>query len=130
MDVIDLYNTHADTISVDDISADVNNRIVLRRLQRNEAIEYIRTDSFESDDDDMNNDILYIQNHHYRNGEDCVDYVPEGADDMGWLGYFIGKNEHLKKLFIRSFTPTPAASVRDVIEPFLEGLAATNLFKK
>ena len=42
--------------------------------------------------------------------------------DMGWLGYFVGQNDHLKNLFIHPFTPTSGASVRDVIVPFLRGV--------
>ena len=44
-------------------------------------------------------------------GEGCIDYVPEGADDMGWLGYFVGKNNHLKNLFIRPFEPPSMVQV-------------------
>ena len=96
-----MYDAQADTIDVDDIATNSNNRIVLRRLRRNDA-------------NDENNDSLWIQNVHDKDGEDCIDYVPEGTYDMGWLGYFVGKNEHLRKLNIRSF--------RDVIEPFLRGV--------
>ena len=89
---------------MDDITSDSSNRIILRRLQRNEA-------------DDANS--LYIENEHgeYVDGEEeCVDYVPEGAADMGWLGYFVGRNKHLQKLVINSFL------TRDVIAPFLRGV--------
>jgi len=27
--------------------------------------------------------------------EDHTDYRPEGLHDMGWLGYFVGRHEHL-----------------------------------
>ena len=43
--------------------------------------------------------------------------------DMGWLGYFIGKNQHLEKLFIKSFIPTSGVSVRDVLVPFFRGVS-------
>ena len=109
MDDINVYNAQADTISVDAITSSSNNRIVLRRHQRN---------SFESDDYDRDNDILYL-NQHDGNG---ICYVPEGAYDMGWLGYFVGNNEHLKKLYIRPFTPISEESVRDVMEPFFRGV--------
>ena len=52
----------------------------------------------------------------------CVEYCPEGADDMGWLGYFVGKNDHLQSLVIKPFTPSSGASVRGVIVPFLRGV--------
>ena len=102
---INMYETQADSINVDDIATNSNNRIVLHRLQKNEANEYTNS--------------LYIQNEH--DGEYC-DYVPEGADDMGWLGYFVGKNQYLEVLSILTFVPTSGASVRDVIVPFLRGV--------
>ena len=96
----------ANNIDVDDITTNSDNRIILRRLQRNSA-------------SDTNNK-LYIEIVHY---EDGVVYVPEGVDDMRWLGYFIGKNEHLQMLFISSIVPPSGASVRDVIEPFFRGVS-------
>ena len=107
---VSVYEAQADTIDVDDITTNSNNRIVMRRIKRNDA-------------NDENNE-LYIQHRHDNYGEDCVNYVPEGADDMGWLGYFIGKNEHLKKLHMNgAFTPSSGSSVRDVMEPFLRGIS-------
>ena len=77
---VNVYEAQADTIDVDDIARNSNNRIVMRRIKRNNADE---------------NDELWIQNEHDEDedGEDCIDYVPEGTDDMGWLGYFVGKHE-------------------------------------
>ena len=102
-----MYEAQADTINVDDIAKNRNNRIILHRLRRN-------------DTDDENYELLCIQNH----ANACTTYYsPEGADDMGWLGYFIGKNQHLKDLIIVPFTPTSGSSVRDVMEPFLRGIS-------
>ena len=106
---INTYEAQADTIDVDDIATNSNNRIVMRRIKRNYA-------NYED------NEYLSIRNV-YQNGEECTCYFPEGIDDMGWLGYFIGKNQHLQKLVIRSFTPMSEASVRDVMEPFLRGVS-------
>ena len=103
-----MYDAQADTINVDDIATNSNNRIVLRRIKRN-------------NEDDTNE--LWIQNEHDKDGEDCVDYVPEGADDMGWLGYFVGKNQHLEDLMIETFIPTSEANYRLVMEPFLRGIS-------
>ena len=105
-----MYNAQADTIDVDDIATNSNNRIVLRRLKSNDA-------------NDENNESLWIQNYHDQNGEYTSTYCPEGVDDMGWLGFFIGKNDHLEELLMRSFIPTSGASVRDVMEPFLRGVS-------
>ena len=90
-----MYDAQADTINVDDIATDSNNRIVMRRIKRNEA------------DADDNYNQLWIQNEHdeYEDDEESTDYCPEGADDMGWLGYFAGKHDHLERLYISSFIP-------------------------
>ena len=104
---VSVYDAQADTINVDDIATDSNNRQVLRCLKRNEA-------------DDESNE-LYIKDLHEDYGN-CVEYCPEGADDMGWLGYFVSKNDHLQSLVIKPFTPSSGASVRDIIVPFLRGV--------
>ena len=41
---------------------------------------------------------------------------------MGWVGYFVGKNDHLEELNIAYFTPTLGVNYRDVMEPFLRGV--------
>ena len=109
MNTIQMYDAQADSINIEDIATNDNNRIILRRMKRNN-----------SDDHDS----LFIQNLHDQDGEACEDYVPEGAHDMGWLGYFIGKSDYLNKLiFIRlTLTPISGASIAEVLEPFLMGL--------
>jgi len=106
MNTIQMYDAQASSINVDNIATKDNNRVILRRIKRN------------IDEDTA----LYIQNHHDEQGEDCIDYVPEGAYDMGWLGYFMGRNDYFKELYFRTFTPTSGASVEGVLEPFLRGL--------
>ena len=115
MDNFQKYDDHADTISVDDITENSNNRHVMRRIKNNDA--------------DYNN-VLYIQNEHDDDGEECIDYVPEGSFDMGWLGYFVGKYEHLEELNVRSFTPTSGESVRDVLETFFRGVNCNTSIRK
>ena len=83
-----MYDAQAGSVKIDDIATNVNNRFMLERIRRN------------SSDDSK---VLYIQDQHDEDGEDCIDYVPESANDMGWLGYFVGKNNHLKELYIRDF---------------------------
>jgi len=106
MNTIQMYDAQADSINIEDIATNDNNRIILRRMKRNIP------------DDDA----LYIQNLHDQNGEACEDYVPECAHDMGWLGYFIGKNDQLRQLSLSDFTPTSGANVSDVLEPFFKGV--------
>ena len=85
MNTIQMYDAQVDTIKMEEISNDDNNRDILHRIKRNS---------------DQENNELYIQHQReeVRVGETCVEYVPEGAYDMGWLGYFVGKNEHLEEL--------------------------------
>ena len=102
------YNDNAGSTRTRDIVTNGNNRIVLRRIKRNSKYD--------------DNECLYIQNQHDDDGEDCVDYVPESAYDMGWLGYFVGRNNHLKELCIRDFEPSSRASFEEVLTPFLMGV--------
>jgi len=105
------YEAQASTIRIEDIASNDNNRLILHRLKRNSG-------------DDEYNQILYIQKlndsritiQEVECEED--DYTPEGAYDMGWLGYFIGKNNHLKELDLSSFTRADT----ELIEPLLRGV--------
>ena len=106
MNTIQMYDAQADSINIEDIATNDNNRIILRRMKRNNP----------------DDDVLYIQNLHDQDGEACEDYVPEGAHDMGWLGYFIGKNDQLRQLSLSAFTPTSGASMTEVLEPFFMGV--------
>ena len=62
--------------------------------------------------------------------EDHTDYHPEGVDDMGWLGYFVGKNSYLEALYIEFFQAISGGSYNDVIEPFIKGLNRNKSIKK
>jgi len=115
MNTLQMYDAQADSINVDDIATDATNRIVLRRIRSNEKM--IDDDGCEISKD------LYIQNEHDDDGEECVDYVPESAYDMGWLGYFIGNSDRIEDLHLSAFTPTSDASVTEVLEPFFKGLS-------
>ena len=103
MNTIQMYDAQADSINIEDIATNDNNRIILRRMKRNN-----------SDDHDS----LFIQNLHDQDGEACEDYVPECTHDMGWLGYFIGKNDQLRQLSLSAFTTTSGTSIAEVLEPF------------
>ena len=102
------YETLVDTINIEEIATNDNNRLMLRRMKRNNPGDH---------------DKLYIQNVHDEDGGACEDYVPEGANDMGWLGYFVGKNEQLRQLNFISLTPPSGASIAEVLEPFFKGVS-------
>jgi len=97
-----IYDEQADTIKIEDITTDIKNRIILRRLKNNKY-------------ENEWNKFLWIQNN--RNDGDseegCTDYVPGQAYDMGWLGYFVGKSSVLRILSIMTMSS---------LEPFLRGV--------
>ena len=99
------YESLADSINIEDITSNDNNRIVIRRILRNSG-------------DDDNRKYLWIQDRHDSKGKNCVDYVPESAYDMGWLGYFVGRNNHLEELYFRYFENMST----EVLEPFIRGV--------
>ena len=115
MDNVHAYDAQAETIKVEDIATNDNNRCVLRRIRMKRDKEAFH---------------LWIQNQHDDEGEDCVDYCPEGRKDMGWLGYFVGRHKHLHELFIRDFEPTSGGSVMDVIEQFFRGICNNKSIRK
>jgi len=101
-----MYDVQADSINAEEIAINENNRIALDSIKGNDgSVTY-----------------LYIQREHDEDWEDWVDYVPEGTNDMGWLGYFVGKNDHLKELHLREFDPPSGANISDVLAPFFKGV--------
>ena len=73
------YDTAATTVNIEDITSDDANRNILRQLK---------------DDDPTFTVLRLCQN--YPNA--IKDYCPESARDLGWVGYFIGKNTKLGEL--------------------------------
>ena len=102
------YNAQAAaTINIDDIASSYTNRSILLRLQSGDCPVFKE---------------LWIR-HEVDDEQIEEDYVPESSHDMGWLGYFIGKNEPLKTLNVRQFDPPEGESVSDLLIPFLEGVS-------
>lgn len=73
------YDAAASAIKIEDIVRSPTNRMILRRLKENDP-NLVRVAVTGSD---------HHNSHAYR---------PEGAHDLGWVGYYIGKNTYLKKL--------------------------------
>jgi len=105
------YETLADGVKLEDIATDINNRIVLRRIMRNDINSLYIQNRHDDDSDDDDSD----------NEEDGM-YYPEGTKDMGWLGYFSGKNDQLKELCFKHFTLPSGISIAEVLEPFFKGV--------
>ena len=104
-----MYNAQADTIKINDIVTNKFNRELLSNISGNVKGIEGATDSIEQ---------LWIRDV----VEDETDYIPEGVDDMGWLGYFVGKNEHIEELFIRYFEAPSGVSFMEMLESFLRGV--------
>ena len=77
------YDAAARTVEIEDITSDAINREILRKLK----------------DNDPNFDKLWV-----REDGDCggTEYFPEGARELGWVGYYIGNNTSLKALRLTS----------------------------
>ena len=75
------YDAAASTIKIEDITRDEGNRNILRCLKENDP-DYVE---------------MWVRSSRV----DDRDYCPEGARDMGWVGYYIGKNTALKELYLR-----------------------------
>jgi len=105
-----MYNAQADTININDIATTDNNKFILNNISRRN-VNIIKGAT-------ENSEQLWIRDE----VEDHTDYRPEGISDMGWLGYFVGKNEHIKKLFIRDFEVPYGVSLLEILEAFLRGV--------
>ena len=74
------YAASADTIKIEDITSDEQNREIIQRLRDNdESFDSLYMDSGSSEDDD--------------------EYKHIDGEDIGWLGYYIGQNTELKCLY-------------------------------
>ena len=79
------YDAAAITVKIEDIVRGAANRNILRRLKENDpGLDKLRL----------------IGKGDWRRDEN--DYCPEGADDTGWLGYYIGQNAKLKDMTLHS----------------------------
>lgn len=91
------YDALADTIKISDIAKVEDNARILTHLKNN--------------DPDFTSLWLFPE------FDEETDYCPEGESDMGWLGYFVGKNTLLKQLSI-----VPGANFYNIVEPFWRGV--------
>lgn len=85
----DYYDSRLQDIKLEDITSTLRNKNILQNLRRGDPdLTYlcveVRSEDNDSDDDD---EVTYIA--------DCGE-----GDDLGWLGFFIGRSEHLKILYI------------------------------
>jgi hypothetical protein len=102
-----MYDAQAGTIKVKDISTNRKNRSILQQLINNVGTDY---------------NVLYIESEFDEEDEedDRTCYVPDGAKDIGWLGYFIGRNDHLDELHV---SRCEGSNDINIIGPFYKGVS-------
>ena len=74
------YEAHAEDVKLEDITSDEDNADVLARLLDNKSYCIYLSIATEREDD--------------------FDFVVREGDDLGWLGYFVGRSQRLESLFI------------------------------
>jgi len=84
MDEYNKYAALADTIKIEDITSCERKRSILKRLK----------------DDDEGFTQLWICSKDQVH--DDLDYVPNTPAELAWLGYYLGRNSTVKKLYISS----------------------------
>ena len=95
------YYSRLRDIKLEDITSSKWNIRVLQKFRRgdpdftNLCVDAMRGDYDSSDDES-----------YYDEDEEEIEYKAEG-DDLGWLGYFIGKSEYLKELYIVDLPHSP-----------------------
>lgn len=109
-----MYDAQASSIKIEDITTNEGNRMILKRMRRNKDTNIFKLYMYPN-----------IRNQPH-NEDDCNQYVPEGANDMGWLGYFIGKSNDLKELYIRNIYTSNV----DVIKSFFSGVSSNKSIQK
>ena len=90
------YEARAKDVNLEDISSSEQNAAILERLR----------------DNDPTFTIISIDDEHRDGG----DFVVREGDNLGWLGYFVGRSNQVKELYIFSFPDNLK------IDAFLRGL--------
>mmetsp|Transcript_535 Transcript_535/g.868 ORF Transcript_535/g.868 Transcript_535/m.868 type:complete len:519 (+) Transcript_535:129-1685(+) len=96
------YDQLARDVNLEDITSSQHNREVLRQLRDNDLEHRLLTIESEEAEEGFEEDIW----------DRSTFVVKDGSDDIGWLGYFIGRSEVLQTLFIQYL---PDESVKEFI---------------
>ena len=103
------YDELASTINIEDISSDELNQEILRRLK----------------DNDPSFDELWICSP--EQVTDMFSFCPDNWKELGWLGYFIGRNTFVNELHL-GLTPPPSYS--SGFEGFRRGMGRNKSIQK
>ncbi|KAK1737925.1 leucine-rich repeat protein, partial [Skeletonema marinoi] len=97
------YDVRAKDVTLEDITSSAHNADILRRLRDNDLAST-----------EVGEGALYIMD--YDSNCDDSFFVKEG-DDWGWLGYFIGRNKHIRDLHLYCLPKD-----RDQVGAFMKGV--------
>ena len=78
------YEARAEDVKLEVITSDKHNADILARLREN--------------DPEFKHIVFTLSGYYGK-----INFVVRERDDLGWLGYFVGKSEQLKELYIESF---------------------------
>ena len=81
------YDERLPSVKLEDITSSERNADILRKLL----------------DGDSDFTLLYVLDEAM--DDDYMEFIVEGGDDLGWLGYLIGQNDVLQELFINCRMP-------------------------
>ena len=106
------YAALASTIKIEDITSDEHNQTILQRLK---------------DNDTSLDKLLICEDVGMIFGEGTtIDYYSPDFDnvieELGWLGYYIGQNTTLQKLYFYDFYENRHTNMYDSERPFFQGL--------
>ena len=108
------YDELASTINIEDISSDELNRDILRGLKDNDPdLGYL----FICSPEQVTNEI----------DVDEFSFCPDNWKELGWLGYYLGKNTTVIELH---FYETPPPSCSSGFEGFRRGLGRNKSIQK
>ena len=99
------YDAAAATVAIEDITRNATNREILRRLKENDPEFHMLR-------------VVYACSR--RNNQ----FWPEDAHILGWLGYYAGRNTHLRELYLSD----PISKI--AIEPFCRGVNHSRSIQK
>ena len=107
------YNEHAKVTNLEKITSSDNNANILRMLRGDDEPGWDGVLSI-----GRNRSINYPHGNYYAmRGGSNLDWWRQVADDLGWLGYFIGRSYTLHQLCITDFPGEPEG-----IDAFIEGI--------
>ena len=108
--IIDYYESRMWDVKLADITSDNENAEILRKLRDNDS------------------DLTSVALANFGVVDEYKDFIVSDDDDLGWLGYFIGRNSQLKELFIWEWLE--GNSDHSKIDAFAQGIGLNRSITK